>query len=64
VAGTSDHGVTLEVAGEPREYRYTELGLARVQVEFGHFDAGQDDDDLAEDLDGAASAREEESDGH
>jgi ribosome maturation factor RimP len=65
VAGTSEHGVTLEVAGEPREYRYAELGPARVQVEFGHFDAGQDDDDLAEDdLDGAEGAREEGSDGH
>jgi ribosome maturation factor RimP len=59
VAGTSEHGVTLEVAGEPHEYSYGELGPARVQVEFGHFEAGQDDDDLAEeDLDGAASARE------
>jgi ribosome maturation factor RimP len=65
VAGTSEHGVTLEVAGAPQEYRYAELGPARVQIEFGHLDAGQDDDDLAEeDLDGAASAREEGSDGH
>jgi ribosome maturation factor RimP len=64
VSGTSERGVTLEVAGELREFSYAELGPARVQVEFGHFDAGQDDELAGDDLNGAAGPREEGSDGH
>ncbi len=70
VAGTSEHGVTLEVAGKLREFRYAELGPARVQVEFGRLDPGQDDEparddeSAGDDADGAAGPREERSDGH
>jgi ribosome maturation factor RimP len=64
VAGTSEHGVTLDVAGELREFSFAELGPARVQVEFGHFDAGQDDELADDDLDDAGDPREEGSDGH
>lgn len=51
IAGTSDRGVTLDCAGELREYNYSELGPGRVQVEFGHLEPGVDelaDDDQAE----------------
>jgi ribosome maturation factor RimP len=45
IVGSSDTAVTLECDGLSREFRYSELGPGRVQVEFGHFDA---DDALPE----------------
>ena len=45
IIGSSDTGVTLERDGLSREYRYSDLGPGRVQVEFGHFGA---DDALPE----------------
>jgi ribosome maturation factor RimP len=36
----SDTTVTLDIAGRPRRFAYTELGPGRVQVEFGHGDSG------------------------
>ena len=45
IVGSSESGITLERDGLRREYRYSELGPGRVQVEFGHFDA---DDALPE----------------
>ncbi|MGO8956379.1 MAG: ribosome maturation factor RimP [Streptosporangiaceae bacterium] len=44
ILGSSDTGVTLERDGVSREYRYAELGPGRVQVEFGHFDADDQED--------------------
>ena len=35
VVAAGDGGVTLEVAGERREFAYAELGPGQVQVEFG-----------------------------
>ena len=35
VIAADDHGVTLEVGGDHREFGYAELGPGRVQVEFG-----------------------------
>jgi ribosome maturation factor RimP len=49
IVGTSDRGVTLDSEGALREYAYAELGPGRVQVEFGHFAAP--DDDLDEEID-------------
>jgi ribosome maturation factor RimP len=39
VITTSDHGVTLDIGGERREFSYAELGPGRVQVEFGRMAA-------------------------
>ena len=39
VVTASDHGVTLEIGGERREFSYPELGPGRVQVEFGRLAA-------------------------
>jgi ribosome maturation factor RimP len=47
IVSCGDRGVTLECDGVSCEYGYAELGPGRVQVEFGHFDAG-DDDELGE----------------
>ena len=44
IVGLTDMGVTLERGGAIREYRYAELGPGRVQVEFGHFDAEDQED--------------------
>ncbi len=44
IVGSSDEGVTLEHDGVSRQYAYVELGPARVQVEFGHFDAEDQED--------------------
>jgi ribosome maturation factor RimP len=44
IVGSSDTGVTLERGGATREYGYAELGPGRVQVEFGHFDAEDQED--------------------
>jgi ribosome maturation factor RimP len=35
VIDTSPAGVTLEVGGRPRDFRYADLGAGQVQVEFG-----------------------------
>jgi ribosome maturation factor RimP len=43
ITGCSDRGVTLDQDGVSREYAYAELGAGKIQVEFGHFDAGDDD---------------------
>jgi ribosome maturation factor RimP len=39
VVTASDHGVTLDIGGEQREFSYAELGPGRVQVEFGRLAA-------------------------
>ena len=44
IVGLTYTGVTLERGGAIREYRYAELGPGRVQVEFGHFDAEDQED--------------------
>jgi ribosome maturation factor RimP len=44
VAGVSEQGVTLDRDGVLREYRFAELGPGRVQVEFGHFESGEDEE--------------------
>jgi ribosome maturation factor RimP len=44
IVGSSDTGVTLERDGAIRQYGYAELGPGRVQVEFGHFDAEDQED--------------------
>jgi ribosome maturation factor RimP len=44
IVGSSDTGVTLERDGAIREYGYAVLGPGRVQVEFGHFDAEDQED--------------------
>ena len=36
LAATED-AVSLEVAGERREYGYAELGPGKILLEFGHF---------------------------
>jgi ribosome maturation factor RimP len=38
VIAAGDHGVTLEVDGDHRQFGYAELGPGRVQVEFGRPD--------------------------
>jgi ribosome maturation factor RimP len=45
ITSAGDSGVILERDGVPREYRYTELGPGRVQVEFSHLDdeTGEED---------------------
>ena len=35
VVAADEHGITLEVGGEHRQFGYAELGPGRVQVEFG-----------------------------
>jgi len=49
IVNSSESGVTLEREGVTRDYRYAELGPGRVQVEFGHFDAGDADEPGEED---------------
>jgi ribosome maturation factor RimP len=38
IVGSTASGVTLQQAGETREFSYAELGPGRVQVEFSQFD--------------------------
>jgi ribosome maturation factor RimP len=45
IASTSDRGVTLDCDGELREFAYAKLGPGRVQVEFGHLEPGDEDDE-------------------
>jgi ribosome maturation factor RimP len=49
IVGVTAQGVTLDCDGVLREYRYTDLGPGRVQVEFGHLDQGADADADADD---------------
>jgi ribosome maturation factor RimP len=51
IAGSSDKGVTLDCDGVLRDFGYAQLGPGRVQVEFGHFDPGEDEIDDDEDQD-------------
>jgi ribosome maturation factor RimP len=44
VVGSSARGVSLDCDGLLREYAYAELGPGRVQVEFGHLEAGDEFD--------------------
>jgi len=44
VVGVDDVGVTLEVAGHRHGYGYPELGVGRVQIEFGRLDELTDED--------------------
>ena len=44
IVASSDRGVTLDRNGAIREYSYAEIGPGRVQVEFGHFDAEDQED--------------------
>jgi ribosome maturation factor RimP len=44
-------GVTLDVDGKKRDFAYDALGPGAVQVEFGHFPAGDPDDGDLEDGD-------------
>jgi ribosome maturation factor RimP len=48
VVAAGEHGVTLDVGGEQRQFGYAELGPGRVQVEFGRLPAepGTEDDVL------------------
>jgi ribosome maturation factor RimP len=67
VAAADQDGVTLDVDGEQRTFRFDELGPGRVQVEFGRLDEIDDADDIDDaGIDDAEdSARgEEEVDGH
>jgi ribosome maturation factor RimP len=41
VVGADDETVVLDVAGDERRFRYTELGRGRVQVEFRRDDGGE-----------------------
>jgi ribosome maturation factor RimP len=52
-------GVTLEIDGEPRDFRYAELGPGQVQLEFGKREAGPGEDPGDADLAGGG-----EPDGH
>jgi ribosome maturation factor RimP len=53
-------GVTLDVAGQPREFGYAELGAGQIQVEFSRPGGGADDSAL----DGGGLAGKGEPDGH
>src|SRR5260221_217858 len=41
ITGTDAHGVRLDVAGESREFGYSELGPGRIQIEFAPLDDGE-----------------------
>jgi ribosome maturation factor RimP len=62
VAG--DTGVTLEVAGDRREFRYAELGPGRVQVEFGRAAEGPASDGVSQEAGRARPAHGGSRDGH
>jgi ribosome maturation factor RimP len=62
VAG--DTGVTLEVDGDRREFRYAELGPGRVQVEFGRVAEDPVDDAVSVGAGRARSANGGSQDGH
>jgi ribosome maturation factor RimP len=44
ITAADDQGVTLELDGERRAFRYPELGPGRVQIEFGRLDDLGDDE--------------------
>ena len=62
VAGET--GVTLEVDGDRREFRYAELGPGRVQVEFGRVADGPDGDGDGQEAGRGGAAHGGSRDGH
>jgi ribosome maturation factor RimP len=67
ITGTSADGITLDVAGESRQFAYGDLGPGRIKIEFARLtdqdDAGPGDADDADDVD-ELSADEEGLNGH
>lgn len=68
ITGASADGITLDVAGESRQFGYGDLGPGKIKIEFARIDAvsaddGTDDEDLDED-DMDEGADEEGSDGY
>jgi ribosome maturation factor RimP len=52
IIGASADGITLDVAGESRQFGYGELGPGKIKIEFARIDAVSDDDGIDdEDLD-------------
>jgi ribosome maturation factor RimP len=49
IAGCTENGVILDSGGQRTEYAFAELGPGKIQVEFGHFTA--DDDEYLDDED-------------
>jgi ribosome maturation factor RimP len=44
IVGCTEKGVILDSDGQRAEYAFAELGPGKIQVEFGHFTADDDDD--------------------
>ncbi len=61
VVGADQDGVTFDLDDERRTYKFEELGLGRVQVEFGRL---PEIDDAEDSWQGEDTADEEEPDGH
>jgi ribosome maturation factor RimP len=64
VVTASEHAVTLDVAGEQREFSYAELGPGRVQVEFGRLAAEPGAEDAAPAATAAGPRTRGRADGH
>jgi ribosome maturation factor RimP len=56
ITGASADGITLDVAGESRQFGYGDLGPGRIKIEFARF---ADEDDTGEDGTDEQSADEE-----
>jgi ribosome maturation factor RimP len=64
VMGASAAGITLEVAGESREFGYGDLGPGKIKIEFARIGADLDDEDAGDDQADDEGADEEGSDGY
>jgi ribosome maturation factor RimP len=68
ITGASADGITLDVAGESRQFGYGDLGPGKIKIEFARIDAVSDDDGTDEqDIDDDnmdEGADEEGSDGY
>jgi ribosome maturation factor RimP len=59
VTGASADGITLDIAGESRQFGYADLGPGKIKIEFAPISAGPGDEDPDDE-----GADEEGSDGH
>jgi ribosome maturation factor RimP len=63
IMGASGDGITLDIAGQSRQFGYGDLGPGRIKIEFAPIGAAGDDDGI-DDEDSGEGADEEGSDGY